>query len=228
MKSFTSVFGTSWLQGRKLLPLLISYTTNFTGDVVDLGCGRSPFRPLFATARHFIRVDRYAVDPEVIVIDDPRALPLESSSVDMVLAARMLGDLPDLPAVMRELARILKPEGKILVYEAISYPQHDLPHDYWRVLPAGLEWAATGAGLSVTRVEYMGGYFTNLALHWNLFFAGNLTRFAVLRPLAGLAVTCGNLIFATLDRILPRPALATDYFACVVKSGAPDPEAVSE
>jgi len=218
MKAFTSVFGTSWLQGRNLVPILRRHGATAKGAVLDLGCGSSPLRPLFASASRYIRMDRYQVDPEVIVIDDPSSLPLDDGSVEIVVLSRMLGDIPDQVGLMRELHRVLAIGGRVLVYESISYPQHDLPYDYWRVLPAGLEWAGGQAGLKVSENEYLGGYFTQVALHLNKFIFGGLSRFAVTRPLALMLRAGTNLMCAGLDKIMPRPTLATDYFACLVKS----------
>jgi SAM-dependent methyltransferase len=217
VRAFTSVFGTSWLQGRQLIPILQRHGAVTRGTVLDLGCGRSPLRPLFAQSKSYIRMDRYAVDKDVIVITDISDLPLAAESVDVVILSRMLGDLPDLPSTLRELSRVIAPDGRILIYEAISYPQHDLPHDYWRVLPAGLEWAAGRSGLRVAEMEYLGGYFTQLAMHWNHFVVGDF-GLPFLRPFAALARAFGNVAFAGLDRLVPRPALATDYFACLTKT----------
>lgn len=221
MKAFTSVAGDSWLQGRRLLPLLCREGSAVRGTVVDLGCGESPLKPLFSSAARYIRLDRHALDPEVVTISDPTSLPLEPGSVDAIIVARMLGDLPDVVASLRELARVLAPGGRILVYEAISYPQHDLPHDCWRVLPEGLRWAARQAGLEVKEVHMLGGYFTQLALHWNLFIVGDLGGYALTRPLALLLRAVGNLTFGALDTVMPRPTLATDYFAKIEKASSP-------
>lgn len=220
MKSFTSVSGDSWLQGRRLLPILERYGAAASGTVLDMGCGQSPLRPLYASARRYLRMDRYSVDPEVETIEDLRSLPLEAGSIEIIIVSRMLGDLPDIVGVLCEFNRVLEPGGKMLVYESMSYPQHDLPHDCWRVLPGGLKWAAGEAGLEVVEVEYLGGYFTQLAMHWNMFIVGDLGGYAITRPLAWLARACGNLAFAGLDRLIPRPPLATDYFACIVKKPA--------
>ncbi|MEO1281321.1 MAG: methyltransferase domain-containing protein [Pseudomonadota bacterium] len=217
MKSFQSVFETSWLQGRKLVPIMERHGALTRGSVLDLGCGASPLRPLFPNAETYIRMDRLAIDPDVIVIDDPLNLPLDDASIEVILLSRMLGDIPDQVGLMRELARVMRPDGRILIYEAISYPQHDLPHDYWRVLPAGLGWAASRAGLQLQETEYLGGYFTQIALQLNVFAFGGLARFWALRPLAAGLRAVTNLSCAGLDAIAPRPELATDYFACVVK-----------
>ena len=214
---FSTVASESWLQGRHLFPLLEKHGASVDGTVLDLGCGASPFRRFFPRARQFLRIDRSNDDPEEIIAD-ASALPLPDASVDCVILSQVIGDVADLPALFREIGRVLVPGGSILVYETTSYPQHDLPHDCWRVLPGGLEWAAGQAGLEMAEVEYLGGYFGQLAMHWNIFIVGDLGGHAVTRPLARLARAVGNLACAGLDRLWPRPTLATDYFARLVKT----------
>jgi SAM-dependent methyltransferase len=221
MKEFDSVTAICWLQGRHLLPALARYGQGSTGRVLDLGCGASPWRGFFKDASAFIRMDRYAADPEVIVVDDVYHLPLADVAVDTIILSRMLGDVPDQPRLMTELARVLSPGGRILVYESISYPQHDLPHDYWRILPAGLKWVAESTGMQMEELIYCGGYCTQLAAQVNIFIIGSLGGNWLTWPIAAGLRAVTNLTFGAIDSVRNRPELATDYFASLVKtSGA--------
>jgi ubiquinone/menaquinone biosynthesis C-methylase UbiE len=58
---------------------------------------------------------------------NPRAIPLESASIDVVCVSNLLQDLADPPAVIEEIYRLLKPGGKIL---AVTPARFDI--DYWR------------------------------------------------------------------------------------------------
>ena len=216
IRQFTSIFGASWLQGRELLPLLEAYGAKVSGTVIDLGCGHSPFRRYFTHATRYVRMDLFPVDDEVIVADATN-IPADSGSVDAILLGRMLGDIPDLPAAFAEFERVLAPDGKILIYESMSYPQHDLPHDYWRVMPNGLRRLATSAGLDVEHMQNLGGYFTQIGMHWNQFLLAPLGHYRALKPLASALRGVGNLTCRALDRLCPRADLASDYFACLIK-----------
>ena len=196
--------------------MLDRHAGQITGTVVDLGCGDSPYRRYFKSADRYLRMDRYPLDDEVIIAD-ATDIPVEDESVQALLLGRMLGDLPDLVAAFTEFARVLVPGGKILIYESMTYPQHDLPHDYWRVMPNGLRWVATQAGLEVELIRNLGGYFTQLGMHWNQFLLAPLGHYRVFSPVTAALRASGNLIFRGLDRIWHRSDLASDYFACVVK-----------
>lgn len=58
---------------------------------------------------------------------NPRAIPLESASIDVVCVTNLLQDIADPPAVVDEIYRVLKPGGKVL---AVTPARFDL--DFWR------------------------------------------------------------------------------------------------
>jgi malonyl-CoA O-methyltransferase len=45
---------------------------------------------------------------------DIRALPLEDSSIDLVVCGLALGDLPDIEPALAEIARVLRPAGRVI------------------------------------------------------------------------------------------------------------------
>ncbi len=105
----------------------------FDWRVLDAGCGWGRFT--------WALVDNYHVSPKNVVAvdlspgmlwtvrDDAHrrgclvqlcnasidALPLEANSFDLAIAAHVLYHLPDLDLGLRELARVIKPGGKLLV-----------------------------------------------------------------------------------------------------------------
>ncbi len=58
---------------------------------------------------------------------NPRAIPLESASIDVVCVTNLLQDIPDPPSVIEEIYRLLKPGGKVL---AVTPARYDI--DFWR------------------------------------------------------------------------------------------------
>jgi ubiquinone/menaquinone biosynthesis C-methylase UbiE len=47
---------------------------------------------------------------------DVRHLPLATASIDAVFAAGLLSHLPDAPAGLRELARVTRPRGRLILF----------------------------------------------------------------------------------------------------------------
>src|ERR687891_2375536 len=74
---------------------------------------------------------------------DAREMPYEDSSFDAAYLVTVLGEIPDQDAALRELARVLKPGGRLVVGELLGDPH------YVRLDPMRLR--AGGAGLSFDR-----------------------------------------------------------------------------
>jgi ubiquinone/menaquinone biosynthesis C-methylase UbiE len=53
---------------------------------------------------------------------DATALPYEDDSVDAVVLTAVLGEIPDPVAALREIRRVLKPEGRLVVGELFGDP----------------------------------------------------------------------------------------------------------
>ena len=87
---------------------------------------------------------------------DATALPYEDASFDATFLVTVLGEIPDQEAALRELARVLKPGGRLVVGELLGDPH------YVRLAPLRLR--ASGAGLAYERrVGRAPGYFARFA-----------------------------------------------------------------
>jgi ubiquinone/menaquinone biosynthesis C-methylase UbiE len=58
---------------------------------------------------------------------DATSLPYDDDSVDAVVLTAVLGEIPDRAAAMREIARVLKPGGRLVVGELFGDPHFTTP-----------------------------------------------------------------------------------------------------
>jgi protein-L-isoaspartate O-methyltransferase len=87
---------------------------------------------------------------------DATAMPYEDGIFDAAYLVAVLGEIPDQEAALRELSRVLKPGGRLIVGELLGDPH------YVRLGPLRLR--ASGAGLSYERrVGNALGYFARFA-----------------------------------------------------------------
>jgi protein-L-isoaspartate O-methyltransferase len=87
---------------------------------------------------------------------DATAMPYEDGTFDAAFLTTVLGEIPDQDAALRELARVLRPGGRLVVGELIGDPH------YVRLAPMRLR--ASGAGLTYERrVGNALGYFARFA-----------------------------------------------------------------
>jgi ubiquinone/menaquinone biosynthesis C-methylase UbiE len=86
---------------------------------------------------------------------DAQELPYEDGSFDAVVLIATLGEIPDQDVALREVARVLRPAGRLIVGELLGDPHY--------VTPGSLERRASGAGLRLAeRVGPKVGYFARL------------------------------------------------------------------
>ncbi len=84
---------------------------------------------------------------------DATALPYDEGSVDAVVLTAVLGEIPEPVAALREIRRVLKPDGRLVVGELFGDPHF--------TTRASLEGQAGEAGL--TCETYSGNWFAYFA-----------------------------------------------------------------
>src|SRR5919198_4268140 len=81
--------------------------------VLDVGCGPKPYLPFFEPhATEYVGVD--VDNPAADLTGTAEALPVADASFDLVLCTQVLEHALDPPQVVRELARVVAPDGWVL------------------------------------------------------------------------------------------------------------------
>ena len=109
---------------------------------IDVGCGTRPYEHLFRGA-HYIGVDvpRSGRAPELkkpSVFYDGHSLPFHSASVDGALCTQVLEHVPSPDALIGEMARVVKPQGHLVLTAPFVWQEHEQPYDFHRFTTFGL------------------------------------------------------------------------------------------
>jgi ubiquinone/menaquinone biosynthesis C-methylase UbiE len=75
-------------------------------------------------------------------------IPLDDASVDTVLVTYTLCTIPDLPVALRQMARVLKPDGTLIFCEHGAAPDPDVRRWQDRINPL---WKRLGGGCQLNR-----------------------------------------------------------------------------
>jgi SAM-dependent methyltransferase len=137
--------------------------------VLDVGAGSCPYR------RHFSGCDYRTQDftaledeqlrdkhgyGQIDYICDATSIPVEGGSFDVVLCTEVLEHVPDPAGVVREIARVLRPGGKLLLTAPLGSGLHQTPyHFYGGYTPFWYRKTLAEAGFYNIEIEANGGFF---------------------------------------------------------------------
>jgi len=100
-----------------------------SGTILDLGAGLRPFAELLPG--HTIALD-HRPRPDIDLIGDAHRLPFGDATIDAIICTEVFEHLIAPPSAARELIRVLKPGGRLVLTTRFCFPLHDRPADYWR------------------------------------------------------------------------------------------------
>ncbi len=113
--------------------IILKHAQKFGVDIndkilLDFGCGDGAITPhyLAAGAREVVGIDidpkevkraeeQYSSDKVRFQISGPKGIPLEDNSIDVVISYDVFEHITDVPSVLSELYRIVRPKGKVLL-----------------------------------------------------------------------------------------------------------------
>jgi SAM-dependent methyltransferase len=103
------------------------------GFVLNLSAGGTPKR-----YDHVVEVE-FAVFRHTDVVADAHALPFADNSFELVVAMNAFEHYHAPEKAAREIRRVLKPGGQVLLHTAFLQPLHEAPHHFYNVTRYGLE-----------------------------------------------------------------------------------------
>ena len=191
---------------------VLQYAGHLTGKMMDFGCGSKPYRSFF-TVEEYIGVDfeneGHPHDNEQIdVFYDGKKLPFEDNRFDSILCSEVFEHIFNLEEILKELNRVLKPGGKILITCPFVWNEHEAPFDYARYTRFALESLITKTGYSNVEYSKAGNFISVIAqlttLYFFSHFKGPIRNFFITRWIYKfLFFFIPNLSGYLLSKVLP-------------------------
>ncbi len=167
---FTESFGTSIIHPQALLirfqrQAIEEAKKHAHGKLVDIGCGRMPYRSEFEPlVDSYTGVDHpnvsklYSSTIKPDILADAKKLPFKDKEFNIALLFQVLEHVDSPREVIKEAARVLKPNGAIVISVPFLYPLHDMPHDWARYTSSALKGMLNESGFEVTKIVEQGGF----------------------------------------------------------------------
>ena len=118
---------------------ILEVVAPYKGRALDLGGGGGTlWRPLEQLGYRYLNVDLEAPNGRVpAVLADAHLLPFKDGSFELVVSKDSLEHFSDPSAAVAELWRVLKSEGRCIIWVPFMHPFHD--DDFYRYSPLGLK-----------------------------------------------------------------------------------------
>ena len=132
------------------------------GALLDLGCGKVPLYQAYAPHVDSVTcVDwAFSLHPSPHLdykFDLSKKIDLPDETFDTILATDLLEHIPRPETLWNEMARLLRPSGKLILGVPFLYWIHEDPHDFHRYTSYRLEAFCKQSSLDLVYLEPYGG-----------------------------------------------------------------------
>lgn len=209
------LFSKNWLVSRIDRRHVRSVAHMAQGRILDVGCGEMPLRSLFEDNNSRI----YGLDhprslhsrSEIEIYGSALALPIRSESIDAAISLQVLEHVPEPLDMLKEIRRVLKPGGHLILTAPHIWNVHEQPYDFFRYTEFGLAHLFKKAGFEIVEIRPMAGYFVTAAARF-CYFLAHFDRWGgsiIIKPLYLIVQSLGWL----LDRLYCDRTETWNYLA---------------
>lgn len=145
---------------------------------LDVGCGDRPYEHLFSggsyTGIDIKESGRILGIKRPDLFYDGKIIPFEENTFDLIISTQVLEHVPDPLGMLKEMARVCKPGGGVLISVPFVYPEHEEPFDYFRFTRFGIADLLAKAGLKTETMVRDSSAVETIAILINVYLLHNL------------------------------------------------------
>ena len=205
---FGVFFNPFFIIRRGLFRNISALSKHLRGRLLDFGCGSKPYRALFDVTAYIgtdIEISGHDHrNEEIDVYYDGKTLPFDNASFDSIFSSEVFEHIFNLPEILDELYRVLKPGGHMLITVPFVWDEHEIPFDFARYTSFGIRHILTEKGFTIVEETKTTNYVATLCQMWaayvyqHIFPQNKVIRIA-LTPLFITPITlCGLILSAIL------------------------------
>lgn len=142
----------------------------FKGHMLDVGCGKKPYMEFLLKGSYISQYTGLDIETALVYEDgikpdftwDGETMPFADNSFDTLMATEVLEHCSDPLLIIKEMKRVLKPDGILFFTVPFLWNLHEVPHDHYRYTPFALQKLFNESGLQVELYAH-GGWNMSMA-----------------------------------------------------------------
>jgi SAM-dependent methyltransferase len=203
-----------FLARRALHREIAAVAPKLSGRLLDVGCGRKPYRGLFAVDEYVgLEIDSEATRARGYAdyFYDGKRFPFDDAAMNAVICNQVLEHVFNPDEFLAEIRRVLRPGGRLLLTVPFAWDEHEQPHDYARYSSFGLSHLLAKHGFRVEEYRKTLSDCSVIAQLFNayLFKISRTRSAAVNAALTVVLMAPVSLVGLAVGTVLPRNS---DFF----------------
>lgn len=125
---------------------------NVKGRVLDVGCGHKPYKSLFQATEYCgleLDTEYNRLNKAADFYYDGKSFPFSNESFDTVLLNQVIEHVLDTDTLLKEISRVLKRNGGLVITVPFIWDEHEIPNDYMRYSSFGIKQLLSAHGFNI-------------------------------------------------------------------------------
>lgn len=203
----------NYLTRNRLLKEIKNCAPELKGILLDFGCGSKPYQSLFSVDTYigldFENPGHSHLNEQIDVFYDGKKIPFADQYFDAVFSSEVFEHVFNLEEILKEINRVMKIDGKILITCPFAICEHEVPHDFARYSSFGIRHILEKNGFEIIRQIKTANSVETIFQLWVMYIHQHITpyvkRIPVVRSIFRLITYTGsNTLAVLLSKILPN------------------------
>lgn len=197
----------NWITWHNNINMFKQCTKYTKGNLLDVGCGDKRYKNIFLPyLERYVGIDIPSKikretgllrKSNIDIYATGLKLPFKSQSFDTIVSFQVLEHIPEPNEFIKEISRVIKENGYLIITAPQSYQLHEEPYDYYRYTKYGLKYLVEKNGFETISIEPLGGIFARIGMKISYLMQ---SKYYLLNKILRVFAIIPNISFNILDK----------------------------
>ncbi len=171
----------AFITRNRLLKNISAYAPELSGRLMDFGCGSKPYESLFSVDEYvgidFENPGHPHLNEQIDVFYNGKKIPFPDGHFDSVFSSEVFEHIFNLEEILKEINRVLKVSGKILITCPFAICEHEVPNDFARYSSYAIKYIFEKNGFEIITQEKTGNNVETVYQLWIMYIHQHITPY---------------------------------------------------